>query len=100
MPEWKLIWIEKLLVSDDIRHKIEIKHGIDVDWLVDRLIQRNLIFGKEVSHPIHGVRTLVRIPFEKELVTVIYLKEIEASHGEWFLITTFFTIAKSKTRRE
>ena len=100
MPEWKLIWIEDLIVSDAVRRKIEIKHGIDVDWIIDQLARRPSIYGAKTNHKRHGKRTLINISRDSKLTIAVFLIPSQKNYGEWFLKTSFTTMKRSKFRGE
>ena len=99
MPEWKLIWIEELLVSNSVRHKIEIKHGIDVDWLRDKLVQKNNLLSLLVSHGQHGQRLTISIIEPTKGTIRCYLAIVDENYSEYKLITAFITRNRGVRRR-
>ncbi len=89
MPEWKLIWIERLIVSDAVRRKIEIKHGIDVDWIVDNLERNSRIKALSIHDAMRGSRIKIKLESLHQQRLHIYISLSINNYAEYNLITAF-----------
>jgi hypothetical protein len=95
MPNWELIWIAYLDVSNVIG-KLGSKHGIDALEIKFLVEGSKGIFGLQVTDDKHGSRTFVRVDYSNRFIVEMYIDKKNSDYSEWSLRTAKLVRKNSK----
>ena len=91
MERWKPIWIATLYISDSIVQKIQLKHNIDADLLIQFLVCNKAVRGRLIDDTSHGTRILVYVELSNDRYFRAFIDEIDPDYSAYSLRTAQFT---------
>ena len=85
------IWIATLFISDAIAQKIQLKHNIDVDQLIQFLVCNQAVRSRLIDDIFHGTRILVYVELSNDRFFRAFIDEVDPDYSAYSLRTAQFT---------